>query len=158
MNDQDVKAAIINPYDEDALLAAGNIVYLKPDEDDENFWHSALLIEYGRRVYGDSSIFGVLSNGMYLDDVPVYFLVEEFGNVVFLDTSHKRYGKCGLLFLPSSLDFEQEEKLHDFLDGLRNYQITANYNMKLEDGIVWYDSDDTCSIIFDSDSRPKKRA
>ena len=144
MSRLEVKIVIINPFDEDALLEDGQVSVIKGGDD---FLHSDALIKYGLETYGEGSIFNVLSRGNYLPDVPIYFLVEENDNVVFLNVSDKRYGIKGLLFVPSVISFEQEERLYDLFGGFNDLSITVNSNMRIEDGVVCYDSDVMCPII-----------
>lgn len=143
MNEEETKVVIINPFDDDASLEDGNICRINGGD---NFCHGVMLIEYGLKTYGEDSIFGILSKGNYLPDVPIYFLVEENSNVVFLNISDKRRGKKGLLFIPSELSFEQEESLYDIFEGMEDFSVTVNSNMRIEDGIVCYDTDVMCPI------------
>lgn len=152
MPNQELKIVVINPFDEDASLEDGNICRINGGE---GFFHGDLLTKYGLATYGEDSIFSILSNGNYLPDVPAYFLVEEKGNVVFLNISTKKCGKVGLLFVPSELSFEQDESLDIFLQSVKDFSITVNSNMRIEDGIVCYDSDALCSDI---NRKNKKKA
>lgn len=154
MSEQEIKIVVINPFDEDASLEDGHTTYIRGGE---YFCHSDLLTEYGLQVYGENSIFDILSKGNYLPDVPVYFLVQENNNVVFLNVSSKKYGKRGLLFMPANPSFEQEDSLYNFLEGLDSFSITVNSNMRIEDGIVYYDSDAMFNMAYDDEKRKTRK-
>lgn len=76
------KVIIINPLDEAYGLSDGEINFIGSRK--SNFSHGDLLTRYGVQIYGEDSIFGILSNGNFLVDVPVYFLTEGNDNIVFL--------------------------------------------------------------------------
>ena len=133
----DNKIIIINPSDEDYGLLDGNINYI--GEVNNDFSHGDLLTSYGVDIYGEVSIFGILSIGNYLVDVPVYFLTEGYENIVFLNVSRPKSGKIGLLYLPSNISDKQKESLNSLSFILKDYRIEVNYNLRVDDGIV--DSD-----------------
>ena len=131
------KVIIINPSDEEYGLIDGEIKYL--GEVNSDFFHEDLLINYGYEVYGEGSIFKVLHDGNYLVDIPVYFLTEQYDNVVFLNISSSKNGKAGLLYLPTDISEKQIQSLKKLSSVLKDYKIEVNYNMAYDDGLV--DSD-----------------
>ncbi len=133
----DNKIIIINPLDEDYGLYDGNINYI--GEINSDFSHGDLLTNYGVDIYGEDSIFGILSTGNYMVDVPVYFLTEGYENIVFLNVSRSKSGKIGLLYLPSNISDKQKESLNSLSLLLKDFKIEVNYNLRVDDGIV--DSD-----------------
>lgn len=152
---REAKIIIINPFDEDASLKDGHIHIIK---DEAYFCHGGLLIEYGMQIYGNDSIFGLLSRGDYSPDVPAYFLVAENDNVVFLNISSEKVGKRGLLFLPSELSFEQDESLNYVLEHLKDFSIIVNTNMRIEEGIIDYEKTLLCPESCNTDCKVKKKA
>ena len=80
------KVIVINPLDEENGLNDGDINYI--GDAGSYFDHSELLINYGLGVYGEKTIFDIMSTGNYLVEYPVYFLTEEYDNIVFLNVSN----------------------------------------------------------------------
>lgn len=154
----DSKIIIINPSDEAYGLSDGNVNYI--GKVDSDFYHSDLLIDYGISVYGEDSIFGLLANGNYLVDIPVYFLVEGNDNLVFLNVSNSKTGKMGLLYLPNNISSKQKEALNKLSSILGDFKIEVNYNLKMDDGVV--DSDrhiiNGLSLFSDNSFHNKKKA
>lgn len=133
----DNKVIVINPLDEENGLTDGDINYI--GEIDSYFDHSELLINYGVDAYGEKTIFDIMSTGNYLVEYPVYFLTEEYDNIVFLNVSNSKTGKIGLLYLPSDISDKQRESLLSLSSVLKDFNIEVNYNLRLDDGIVDYD-------------------
>ena len=131
------KVIIINPLDEAYGLSDGEINFIGSMK--SNISHGDLLTRYGVQIYGEDSIFGILSNGNFLVDVPVYFLTEGNDNIVFLNVSNSKVGKVGLLYLPSNISDKQRESLGRLSSLLKDYRVEVNYNLRVDDGVV--DSD-----------------
>ena len=150
------KIIIINPDDADNNMIVGKINYVGDLNSDEI--HGDLLTSYGLRAYGEDSIFGILSMGNYLTDVPVYFLCEGNDNVVFLNVSNSKIGKFGLLYLPQNISFKQKRAINSL--NFSGFEIEVNYNLRVDDGIV--DSDrkrmNGDKVFFDISSKTKKKA
>lgn len=153
------KIIVINPFDKENGLIDGDIKYI--GDVDSDFIHSDLLIDYGLGVYGDDSIFGLLSNGNYLPDIPAYFLAVGYNNVVFLNVSDNRAGRLGLLYLPDNVSNEQKKSLNNLVSVLKNYRIEVNYNLRVDDGFVESDRDyissNDLSSLFGESSYNEKR-
>lgn len=151
------KVIIINPLDEAYGLSDGEINFIGSMK--SNFSHGDLLTRYGVQIYGEDSIFGILSNGNFLVDVPVYFLTEGNDNIVFLNVSNSKVGKVGLLYLPSNISDKQRESLGRLSSLLKDYRVEVNYNLRVDDGVV--DSDRHTMIGIDEVSNEihnKKKA
>lgn len=139
------KVIIINPLDEAYGLSDGEINFIGSRK--SNLSHGDLLTRYGVQIYGEDSIFGILSNGNFLVDVPVYFLTEGNDNIVFLNVSNSKVGKVGLLYLPSNISDKQRESLGRLSSLLKDYRVEINYNLRVDDGVV--DSDRHTMIGID---------
>lgn len=138
------KVIIINPKDDKHDLQDGLINYLGEINGDTP--HEILMTNYGIDVYGNNTMFGIISEGNYLPNVPVYFLTEEYGNVVFLNISNSKIGKQGLLYLPSDISEKQIEAINTVCKQLKGFDIEVNNNMRIEDGLV-----ESESITFKAD-------
>lgn len=130
----DYKAIIINPLDEENGLNDGIINYL--GNDGSEFDHSELLVNYGLDVYGENTIFDILSEGNYIVEYPAFFLTEGYGNIVFLKVSDSKTGKIGLLYLPKDISDKQRKSLLSLSSILKDYNIEVNCDMSLEDGLI----------------------
>ncbi|MBR2708394.1 MAG: hypothetical protein IKE90_03040 [Bacilli bacterium] len=151
------KIIIVTPSDEAYGLIDGDIKFL--EDEDSYLSHSDILIKYGTDTYGMDSIFGILSIGNYLVDVPVYFLAEGNDNIVFLNVSNSKYGKLGLLYLPTNMSDKQKESLNSLSSLLKDFRVEVNYNLRIEDGFV--DSDrhtmkGICGLSSKSSNKQKK--
>ena len=125
------KIIVINPLDKDNDLIDGDVNYI--GDFDSDFMHSDLLIDYGLKTYGEDSIFGILSNGYFLPDVPAYFLTEGYNNIVFLKISNSKVSNFALLYLPDSVSDKQAQSLNRLISSLKNYKIEVNYNLRVDD-------------------------
>ena len=152
------KIIIINPLDEENNLNDGQINYI--GEVDSYFDHSNLLINYGVDVYGENTIFDIMSTGNYLVEYPVYFLTEGYENIVFLNVSNSKAGKIGLLYLPNNISDKQKESLSMLSLVLKDFNVEVNYNMRMDDGIVDSDRHIIKGIdeLINNSAKSKKKA
>ena len=141
---ENTKVIIINPEDSKYSLTDGFINYLNAP-----YMHTDIMIEYGLHIYGEESIFGILSNDNYLPNVPAYFLSEEYGSIVLLNISDKKFGKQALLYLPSTVSFNQIDSLNSITKDMKGFSLEVNYDISLKDGLV---ESSTCIIKCDGKS------
>ena len=141
------KVIIINGLDVEYNLKDGFVNYLG---DISEIDHSDVMISYGISVYGDDSIYGIMSEGNYLPIYPAFFLTYYGDNVVFLNTSNIRYGKQGLLYLPDDLSDAQIKSLEFLFTKLVGFEIEVNNDLILEDGLV-----DSSKVVIRCDGKSK---
>ena len=130
----DVKVIIINPLDEKNNLTYGKINYI--GDIDGYISHGDLMINYGVEIYGEDSIYEIMSDGNYLPIYPAFFLAEFDGNIVCLNISNNKIGKQGILYLPSDLGDEQIKSINSLSRALKGFNIEVNRDLELDDGLV----------------------
>lgn len=133
MNIGNRKVTLITPEDEEYNQIDGQIISFGKIE--KYSFHSFILLEYGKEVYGEDSIFKILEE-CQMSSVFAFFLTEYYDTVVFLNLCGHCHSKCGLLYLPSDLSDKQKKSINELIKNLKGYQIEVNQDLKLIDGFV----------------------
>ena len=127
----DYKALIINGVN-DKGDTDGNIDYVGIL--DEYAFHVDALIDYAIKKYPNVKIFQKIPDNCEFD-VPIFFLTL-LNNIVYLNTSDKKYGEKGLLFFPDEISLKQKENLFALAKKLSNVRVTIIYDLDFDDGLV----------------------
>jgi len=135
----DYKIALIHGDNfEDRGLIDGKLEYC--GEISKDSLHVVNLLNYAKQNFPDISIFQQLSV-RHQPEIISYFLTK-LGYVVFLnmtryDSEHlKKYGKFGMFLLPDKLTDNQKEALNDFCSSISNFDISINYDLSIDTGIL----------------------
>lgn len=130
------KISLIMPEDDEYGLKDGEI--LSFGEMNNDLYHVGLLLEYGLKIYGDDSVFGIIKE-CQMASVFSYFLAEYFGYVVFLNLHFDKYGKKGLLYLPSDISISQMDSVNKMYRNLKGFEIEVNSDLQFVDGFTYSD-------------------
>lgn len=154
----DSKITLITPDDDGNNLKEGDIISFGKLTDDN--YHAILLYEYGIKTYGKNSIFELLKE-CYMPNVFAYFLTQYYDSVVLLNTSERKRGRGGLLYLPEELSQNQKKSVNKVIKQLNGYILEINRDLKYVDGFVESDrykiTSDGEIEVFPIDKNTKKK-